>query len=62
MRSLVTMAAVWWMSTATEGAMAAPLYYDCDTNEGSYSELAQIQSGPNYHVRGTITPLQVRTT
>jgi hypothetical protein len=41
-------------------AQAAPVNYDCDTNEGSYSELSQVQAGPDYHVRGTIRPLQVR--
>lgn len=47
------------LSGATAAA-AAPVTYDCDTNEGSYSSIEQVQAGPTYHVRGTITPRQWR--
>ena len=43
------------------GAQAAPINYDCDTTEGSFSKIEQVQAGPAYHVRGSITPLQWRT-
>jgi hypothetical protein len=43
------------------GAQAAPISYDCDTNEGSFSAIEQVQAGPAYHVRGSITPMQWRT-
>ena len=43
------------------GAQAAPIHYDCDTNEGSFSVIDQVETGPAYHVRGSITPLQWRT-
>ena len=43
------------------GAQAAPIHYDCDTNEGSFSVIEQVEAGPVYHVRGSITPLQWRT-
>lgn len=36
-------------------ATAAPVEWDCDTPGGSFSELAQAQSGPAYHVRGSIS-------
>jgi hypothetical protein len=41
-------------------ATAAPVDFDCDTNEGSFSEISQVQAGPVYHVRGTLTPVQWR--
>jgi hypothetical protein len=59
MTSISALAAGLFLATA--GAAAPPLSYDCDTNEGSFSQLAQDQPGPAYRVRGTITPLQSRT-
>jgi len=58
MRATMAMAAAGLMLAAGSAAAAAPLTYDCDTNEGSFSELSQVQAGPAYHVRGTITPLR----
>lgn len=37
-------------------AAAAPISYDCDTAAGSFSVIEQVQAGPTYHLRGTITP------
>lgn len=48
------------VAAAPAGAAAAPLLWNCDTAEGSYSVLAQVQSGPGYRVSGTLTPRSVR--
>jgi hypothetical protein len=36
-------------------AHAAPLSYDCDTAAGHFSELKQVQSGPDYRISGRIS-------
>lgn len=43
------------------GAIAAPIDYDCDTAAGHFSEISLHQAGPDYRVRGSITPLLRRS-
>jgi hypothetical protein len=61
MRPIQVISVALALRFAAGEAGASPLVYDCDTEEGSYSQLSQVQAGPAYHVRGTITPLQVRS-
>ena len=60
MRSITAISTAGLLLAAAEAALAAPMSYDSDTAAGSFSELSQVQDGPAYHVRGTITPLQWR--
>lgn len=60
MRSMIGLCGALSLIAAAEAATAAPVNYDCDTPAGSFSELSQVQAGPAFHVRGTITPLQWR--
>ena len=60
MRLTIMLCGALLMLGGAGGATAAPVDYDCDTAEGSFSQLSQRQAGPAYHVRGTITPLQWR--
>jgi hypothetical protein len=60
MRSMIGLCGALLSVAAADAARAAPVNYDCDTPAGSYSELSQVQAGPAYHVRGTITALQWR--
>ena len=41
-------------------AAAEPIYYDCDTPGGKYSEIKFSQADAAHRVRGTITPLELR--
>ena len=41
-------------------AAAEPIYYDCDTPGGKYSEIKVGQADSAHRVRGTITPLALR--
>jgi hypothetical protein len=36
-------------------AQAAPFSYDCDTGAGRFSELKQVQAGPDYRISGRIS-------
>lgn len=59
MRTTIGMAAAAALMLAAQGAAAAaPVTYDCDTGQGNFSELSQVQPGPAYRLRGTITPLR----
>lgn len=58
MRATMGMMAAALVLAAQGAAAAAPVAYDCDTGDGHFSELSQVQAGPAYHVRGTITPLR----
>src|SRR5438309_1887264 len=42
------------------GAEAPPLSYDCDSAEGAFSELKQVQPGPSYRVTGRISARRLR--
>ena len=41
-------------------AAAEPVYYDCDTPGGKYSEIMLTQAEAAHRVRGTITPMELR--
>src|SRR6218665_3523762 len=56
-RGLACVAAPMLLAQAAAGA---PVTYDCDTPAGSFSELSQVQAGPAYSLRGSITALQWR--
>jgi hypothetical protein len=43
-----------------QAAGAKPIYYDCDTPSGSYSEIRFNQNQTAYRVRGTITAMELR--
>lgn len=58
MRAMNGMLAAGLWLAAGSAAAAAPVNYDCDTGDGNFSELSQVQAGPAYHLRGTITPLR----
>ena len=45
---------------ASQAAAAEPIYYDCDTPGGNYSEIKFNQSQSAHRVRGTITPMELR--
>lgn len=42
------------------GAEAPPLSYDCDTAEGAFSQLKQVQPGPSYRITGRISAHRLR--
>lgn len=42
-------------------ANAAPFSYDCDTGAGRFSELKQVQSGPDYRLSGRISANELAT-
>jgi hypothetical protein len=46
--------------SATQAVAAQPIYYDCDTPGAKYSEIKLTQSGSDYRVQGTITPMELR--
>jgi hypothetical protein len=48
-------ASLMLVGTMAAPAAAAPVEWDCDTPGGAFSELAQVQGGPAYHVRGTVS-------
>jgi hypothetical protein len=58
MRATMGMLAAGLVLAAEGAAAAAPLNYDCDTGDGHFSELSQVQAGSAYRLRGTITPLR----
>jgi hypothetical protein len=41
---------------SSNSALATPMRFDCDSFDGAYSEVAQIQSGPTYSLKAKITP------
>ncbi|HEY5723037.1 MAG TPA: hypothetical protein VIT45_12015 [Allosphingosinicella sp.] len=42
-------------------AQAAPFSYDCDTGAGRFSELKQVQPGPDYRISGRISANELAT-
>ena len=46
---------------ASQSVAAETIYYDCDTPGAKYSAVKLSQSGSNYRVRGTITPMELRS-
>lgn len=55
------LAAVLFAGWGSSAGAATPLQWACDTPEGAYSELAQVQAGPAYRVRGAVSWLQSRS-
>lgn len=61
MAAMVRMATAALIAIAAGGsAAAAPLAYDCDTAAGAFSQIKQIQPGPNYRIAGKVIPRQTR--
>ena len=53
MKSLLPVGAA--LTVLAGPAQAAPFSYDCDTGAGRYSELKQVQTGPDYRISGRIS-------
>jgi hypothetical protein len=59
-----------WIAAAAAAVLAAggagsaaarPLSWDCDTQDGHFSQLEMVQEGPSYRISGRITPVELRT-
>lgn len=62
MAAMFRMAMTALITAAAGGsAWAAPLAWDCDTAAGAFSQIKQVQAGPNYRIAGKVTPLQTRS-
>ena len=62
MMSVLKVSLAFLVLSFSQVANTEPIYFDCDTPGGSFSEIKFNQNQSDYRVRGTITPLELNGT